>query len=71
MPSFGLLDEISYRISYAFFLGQGPVRDGNESGRDIGGDVLRLGFDDGRAVSEPPPRSRHRCVARSSLREWM
>ena len=48
-----------------------PVRDGNQVGRDVGGMFCASVSMMGRAVSDPPPSSLRRWVARSSRREWI
>ena len=47
------------------------VRDGDEIGRNVGGDVLRLGLDDGQRGERAAAKVLAKCVARSSSREWM
>jgi hypothetical protein len=47
------------------------VRDGNQVGGDVGGDVLGLGLDDGQGRERPSPEFRASLVERSSRREWM
>jgi hypothetical protein len=48
-----------------------PVRDGNQVGRNVGGNVLRFGLDDGQGGERAAAEFRRRWVARSSRREWM
>ena len=47
-----------------------PVSDRDEVGRNIGGEVPRLGFGDRQCVTEPPPSSGASFAARSSKRAW-
>ena len=47
------------------------IRDGNQVRRNIGGNILCFGLDDGQGGERTTPRSWRKCVARSSSREWI